>query len=197
MSKNYEALHHIRDRMTDYDPKLSNAVQRLFNIEDQCRQCQGCVIDSVIIALLFKKFGIETELHLGEMCADGIQDAYHCWLSLNGQIIDFGIYGNSNYNPYYRGERFKNPFVLEETGDVKYADGSTEESWLTDLSGKSVLEYVKHCPDNRVCKLFLKSLELRENEENQKLVYSLAEGMYFPTVKRIDVSPSGRRGIDE
>ena len=94
MSKNYEAIHHIREQLTSYDDGLSDAIQKLFDIEDQRKENQGCVIDSVVASLIFAKFGIKSELHLGEMCADGIHDGYHCWLTVDGKIIDIGIYGN-------------------------------------------------------------------------------------------------------
>ena len=54
MGKNYDALHYIRDQLSGYDVKLISAAQRLFNIEDQCKEAQGCVIDSVVLFLLFK-----------------------------------------------------------------------------------------------------------------------------------------------
>jgi len=191
MSKNYEVLHYIQDKLINYNPKLSNAVQRLFNIEDQSMQAGGCVIDSVVIALLFKKFGIDVDIHLGEMCADGHQDALHCWLTLDNQIIDFGIYGNSKYNPCYRGPQFNHPLIFEGNACIKYVDGTTDPSWLTDLSGIAIIDYMNRCPKDRVRKLFLKALELKEVNTNFDMVNVLAKDMYFPIVKHIDVSPSG------
>ncbi len=196
MAKNYEALRHIREQLSDYDNNISFAIQRLFNIEDQCGESQGCVIDSIVTALIFKKFGIDVVLHLGEMCADGEQDAYHCWLTVDNKIIDIGIYGNANYNPLYHGEDIKFPFILEDTGKIKYCDGSTEnDSWLAELSEMAVIEYIMHCPQNRVCKLFYKSMDIAENKDNQDMIYDLAKDMYFPKLIHIEVSPSGRRGI--
>lgn len=197
MSKNYEALHYIRDRLMNYDPKLSNAIQRLFNIEDQSMQAGGCVIDSIVIALLFKKFGIDSDIHLGEICADGHHDALHCWLTLDDQIFDFGIYGNSKYNPCYRGPQFNHPLIFEDNTGVKYADGTTERSWLTNLSGMPIIKYINGCPQNRVRKLFLKSLELRDVKENMNMIDALAKDMYFPIVKRLDFSPSGHAPMGE
>lgn len=196
MSKNYNAIHHIQKQLDGYDKKLVNAVCRLFNIEDQIKECQGCVIDSVVLALLFKRFNIDTELHIGEVCADGEQDAYHCWLTLDNKIIDFGIYGNANYNPFYHGVKIDYPLILEKLDSIKYCDGSTEQdSWLSELSEKPVVEYVKRCPQNRISKLFLKSLDLIETKSNQELIYDLAKDMTFPKLIKIDTSPSGKKGI--
>ena len=196
MSKNYNAIHHIQKQLEGYDKKLVNAVCRLFNIEDQIKECQGCVIDSVVLALLFKRFNIDTELHIGEVCADGEQDAYHCWLTLDNKIIDFGIYGNANYNPFYHGVKIDYPLILEKLDFIKYCDGSTEQdSWLSELSEMPVVEYVKRCPQNRISKLFLKSLDLIETKSNQELIYDLAKDMTFPKLIKIDTSPSGKKGI--
>lgn len=196
MAKNYEALKHIREQLSSYDENISQAIQRLFNIEDQCKECQGCVIDTVVTALIFNKYGIKNEIHLGEICADGEQDAYHCWLTVDNKIVDIGIYGNANYNPYYHGQEIKYPFILEDTGNIKYCDGSTETiSWLAELSEKSIPEYIKHCPQNRVCKLIYKSLDIMETKENYEMIMELAKDMYFPKLKHIEVSPSGKRGF--
>lgn len=194
MAKNYDALHHIREQLASYDDGLSNAIQKLFDIEDQRKEKQGCVIDSVVTALLFSKFGVRCELHLGEMCADGIQDGYHCWLTAEGKIVDIGIYGNSNYNPLYSGEKLRYPIILEDSGHIKYADGSTEkESWIDQLSNKSVLEYINNCPQNRVRKLFCKALDIPENDRNFEMINDLAKNMFFPELNIVDVSPSGRK----
>lgn len=196
MSKNYEALHHIQKQLSDYDSNISNAIQRLFNIEDQIKQCQGCVIDSVVVALIFKKYGIDVEFHLGEMCYDGQHDAYHCWLTLECKILDMGIYGNSNYNPYFHGEKMMYPLIFEDVKDIKYVDGSTEEeSWLSQLGGMCIMDYIKICPQNRVFKLFCQSLDITEDKFNQEMMYGLAKDMKFPVVKKINSSPSGRTGI--
>ena len=109
MGKNYEANKYIRQQLSGYSESLIEAFQRLFNIEDQNQECQGCVIDSIVLALIFKYFNYVAEIHLGEVCADGKQDAYHCWLTLDNRIVDIGIYGNSNYNPYYHGKKLNHP----------------------------------------------------------------------------------------
>lgn len=195
MSKNYVALQHIKEQLSNYEDDLSNAIQRLFEIEDKNREAQGCVIDSVVAALIFKNFNIETVLHLGEVCADGEQDALHCWLTVDGKILDIGIYGNSNYNPYYHGEQLKYPIVLEDAKNIKYKDGSTDvDTWITKLSEKPIYDYVLHCPHYRVCQLFCNSLGLPKSGQN--LVHTLAKDMYFPKLELIDESPSGKRRIN-
>ncbi len=196
MSKNYEALHHIQKQLSDYDNNISNAIQRLFNIEDQRKESQGCVIDSVVVALIFKKYGIDLEFHLGEICCDGQQDAYHCWLTLEGKILDMGIYGNSNYNKRFHGEKMMYPLIFEDVKDIKYVDGSTEEeSWLSRLGGVCITDYIKQVPQNRAFRLFCQSLDIAENKFNQEMMYGLAKDMKFPVVKKINSSPSGRTGI--
>ena len=200
MSKNYQVEHYIQNQMKDYDSSLTRAFIRLFNIENQAKECQGCVIDSVAILIILKKNGIDADLHLGEMCSDGKQDAYHCWLTVDDKIIDFGIYGNSNYNPYYKGKKFENPIIfekIEDISDIVYYDGSTEitNSWLSNLSELSVLKYIKNCPYNRICRLICKSLDIAEIMPNYEKIYKLADGLFFPKLKKIDESPSGRRGI--
>ena len=153
-----------------------SAVQRLFTIEDQFEQDQGCIIDSVILSLIFKHFGVNTELHLGELCPDGKHDAYHCWLTLDGKLIDFGIYGNSNYNPFYIGEKLEHPIIFDVPDGIAYMDGSTEaESWLSKLSGMPIPQYLKMCRQNRAVKLFIKALELPETKVSQEIVYDLAK----------------------
>jgi len=196
MGKNYEVLKHIKMQLSDYDDAISNAIQRLFNVEDQRKECMGCVIDSVVAALIFKKYGVEAQIHLGEVCADGKQDAYHCWLTIDNKILDIGIYGNSQYNSYFKGEKLKQPIILEDPGVIKYADGSTEDNtWLSQLSKMPISEYIKRCPQNRVVKLFCQSLDIIENKENQDMIYELSKDMCFPELERISMSPSGRRGL--
>ena len=199
MGKNYDALHYVQKQMREFDPGLTNAVQRLFNIEDQSKKGQECVMDSVMLQLIFRKFGIQADIHLGEICADGNQDACHCWLTVNDRLIDMGIYGNSNYNPYYRGPRLNHPFIMEEFSSLQnivYADGSTETSgtWQAELSEKSVIDYIRYCPEDRVCKLVCKSLDITYNQENRSMSCNLAEGLKFPKLKKLVVSPSGKSG---
>lgn len=185
--------------MTNFETSLTNAVVRLFTIEERDKQCGGCVIDSVALLLILKKYGIIAELHLGEMCSDGEQDAYHCWLTVNDKIIDLAIYGNSNFNPYYKGKIFEYPIIFEEKEkitDIVYYDGSTEtSSWLSDLSELALIEYIKKCPDNRLCKIICKALDIAEIQSNYEKIYNLAEGLNFPKLIKISESPSGRRGI--
>ena len=173
-----------------------SAVQRLFTIEDQFEQDQGCIIDSVILSLIFKHFGVNTELHLGELCPDGKHDAYHCWLTLDGKLIDFGIYGNSNYNPFYIGEKLEHPIIFDVPDGIAYMDGSTEaESWLSKLSGMPIPQYLKMCRQNRAVKLFIKALELPETKASQEIVYDLAKDMSFPVLIHTEKSPSGKSGL--
>lgn len=194
MGKNYTALHYIQNQLSGYDKDLITAIQRLFNIEDQRHENQGCIIDSVVLALLLKKYGYMVDFHLGEVCTDGKQDAYHCWLTLNGQTIDIGIYGNSNYNPYFKGEKLAHPLILDDSQKygLKYEDGTTDASaWLFDLSQVSITEYMKKCPNNRVVKLICKCLDISETIDNQNMIYELSQGMNFPKVEIIKFSPSG------
>lgn len=200
MGRNYKVIHYIQNQMADYDSAVTNAFVRLFNIEEQSGQCGGCVIDSVVLLIILKRYGIYAKLHLGEICADGKQDAYHCWLTVGDKIVDFGIYGNSNYNPAYKGKKYDHPFIFENKEnypEIVYVDGSTETtgSWLSDLSNLSVLRYIKMCPGNRVCKLICKSLGIAEVPLHYEKIYKLADGLYFPKLQKIKESPSGRRGI--
>ena len=59
------------------------------------------------------------------------------------------------------------------------------------MSGIAIIDYMNRCPKDRVRKLFLKALELKEVNTNFDMVNVLAKDMYFPIVKHIDVSPSG------
>lgn len=199
MGKNYDALHYIQKQLQEFDQGLTNAVQRLFNIEDQAKESQGCVIDSVAMQLLFKKFGIQADIHIGEICADGNQNAYHCWLTVNDRLIDIGIYGNSNYNPYYCGPRLNRPIIMEEFSSFQsliYAEGSTEVSgsWLAELSEKYIVDYIAHCPQDRVCHLVCKSLNISYNQENRRMIRDLGAGLKFPKLKKLMISPSGKSG---
>ena len=200
MSMNYKVIHYIQSQMADFDPSLTKAVVRLFNIEEQAGQCGGCVIDSVAMLILLKKHGITAEIHLGEICSDGEQDAYHFWLTVDDKIVDIGIYGNSNFNPYYKGKVFETPIIFENKQDVSgvvYYDGSTEISntWLANLSELSVLKYIKMCPKNRLCKLICKALDIAETQAHYEEIYNLADGLFFPKLEKLEESPSGRRGI--
>lgn len=200
MGRNYKVIHYIQNQMADYDTNLTKAVIRLFNIEEQAKECEGCVIESVALLIIFKRYRIIADIHLGEMCSDGKQDAYHCWLTVDDRIIDIGIYGNSNFNPYYKGKVFETPIMFEnkqDVSDVVYFDGSTEttNTWLSNLSEISVLNYIKMCPNNRLCKLICKALEISETQSNYEEIYKLADGLFFPKLEKIEESPSGRRGI--
>lgn len=200
MGRNYKAIHYIQNQMINYNPSLTKAVVRLFNIEEQAKQCGGCVIDSVALLIMLRKYEITSDIHLGEICSDGEQDAYHCWLTVDGKIIDIGIYGNSNYNPYYKGKVFETPIIFENKQDVSgivYLEGSTEttNTWLSNLSELSFLKYIKMCPNNRLCKLICKALEIAETQSNYEEIYKIADGLFFPKLKKIEVSPSGRHGI--
>lgn len=197
MSKNYFVLHYIQNQLSEYDERIVKAVQRLFSIEDQAKEKQGCVIDSVVLFLIFKKYGINAEIHLGEICADGKQDAYHCWLTVNDKLFDIGIYGNSNYNrEYYKGPQLNTPFINESftnLGGIRYIDGSTEsDSWLSELSEKSVLDYVKKCPNDRVNLLICKALDISHNRVNCGEILKLTEGEHFPSLEELKFSPSGK-----
>lgn len=55
--------------------------------------------------------------------------------------------------------------------------------------------YVKSCPGDMVTKLFCKSLNKAYNVENRELLYVKIADTVFPELKRLEVSPSGRRGI--
>ena len=185
MGRNYEALHHIQIQLSEYDKGLSHAIQRLFNILDQKEESQGCVIVNIISALIFKKYGIEPEIHLGEVITDGEHEAYHCWLTIEGKIFDMGIYGNSNFNPYYYGEKLKWPVILEENTSLQYKDGTNDpvvNNWFFRLSEMPVTQYIKECPKDMLRKWYLRAMDISETVENKEKIYELSKGMAFPEI---------------
>lgn len=176
--------------MCGFDLSCISAIQRLFNFEDQHKESMGCVQDSVTACLILKHFNVDSQLHLGEICADGIQDSLHCWLSIGDKIMDIGIYGNSNYNPYYSGKKLDAPIILENT-NIKYLDGTTEQNeWINILSEKSLTSYILECPRDWIFKMFCYSLNIHETDKNKELLLSLANNLYFPKVITIPHSPS-------
>lgn len=196
MGKNYEITDYIRKQLNGYSKDIIKAVERLFNIEDQSRECQGCVIDSVVVAIILKCYGVECNIHLGEVCTGGEYDAYHCWVTTDDGIIDIGIYGNSNYNPFYHGRKIEHPVIFDIPEGFKYVDGSTEDnSWLADLSNRSVTDYIRSCPNDRVLRLAVKALDLSERKESRYKIYDLSSSLVFPELKKIEMSPSGRKSI--
>lgn len=201
--KNYDVLHYIDKQVTSrgYSAQLSQALQELFNFMDTTKESSGCIIGSVVASLILTSFGIDHTMHLGEIgyeTADGEDtiDAYHCWLTVNDEILDIGIYGNSVYNPFYLGKKLKRPIIFDSNDSIIYMDGSTEQdSWLSELSGKSFTEYMEHCPANMVVKMAIRCLNLPYTMEGQNQVYALAKDLYFPQLQLISASPSGRKGL--
>lgn len=111
--------------------RLTNAVIAVFNKMIDIKDGQGCAMYSFILKVIFKYFGIESEVKYGLCYFRTGKEAYHAWLDVYNKVIDIAIYGNSRYNPAFMAidEKKYDVVIMEDYNEalIKYTEDIDED----------------------------------------------------------------------
>ena len=173
MARDYQARKLIAERASKYDdPKMTEILTRTFDIMVNTQEPDGCMSNSVVMYAILRSFGYEPEFCYGLCVSPKGYEFYHAWLTLNGEVLDLSIYGNSHFSPLWYDEPL-NPVVFETTDNtaVRYGNRVFDQDWPASMISQAVKmsmeQYIDRCPNNGIWKLIFRILNVTPNKNTR------------------------------
>lgn len=173
MSKDYKSIKYIREKLDGFDPCFIDCVVRGFNHIFQTKEPDGCLSNTSALYVCAKKYGYSPLICYG-LCKIGNEEMYHAWLEIEKLVIDLAIYGNINFPGYgnllARSQNIvlNTPFIGDykdaenyhlEYGRFKF-DAEWKDAAISQVEGKSVLEYINGAPNDGMWHLLRRYLDM-------------------------------------
>ena len=164
MSRNYQGIHYIQERLKEFNSQFVECVIRQFNLIESYKESDGCLSNSIILYICAKEYDYKPKLCYG-LCSYENHQFYHAWLEINDIIIDLSIYGNVNYNPYFTFQnKLDTPYIgVYENNDIYYGRFEFDEDWssslISKMEGVTFINYMDGLPQNKMWKLLCRILD--------------------------------------
>lgn len=188
MSKNYDIIHFIQNRMGNMDNKVTSAVTRMFN-KLESRNCYASALStSITLYLAFKCLEFNPKLILGTIQYQGLSYP-HAWLELDDKVFDLATYEDIQHHPVLkeRGLKLINPQINigyeEASQEICYYPFQFGDMWqlnnMQRLVGKTFEEYAKGAPYFDIYGDVCYILEISETPESLDLLGAMAKATYI------------------
>lgn len=120
MSRDYNTIHYIQERMKGLDPKLISAIARMHNRLEERQIYSSALSTSITLFLTMKYLEFDPKLILGTIQYQGLSYP-HAWIELDDKIFDLATYQDIKFHPVLKDRGLKQ---INPTVNIGYEEAS-------------------------------------------------------------------------